>query len=115
MLQVDLRLPPWEKPKSGNFPKRDPFSFLLPLYDAYAGPVRDQTMNDPNLNPILRPLSETPDNILFIVPMIDILVKEQLDFIERLKSELQSSEQTSNRRFETIIFEKGFHGWLERT
>ena len=71
-------------------------------------------MNDSALNPILRPLCETPDNILFIVPMIDILVKEQLEFIARLKSEHQSSGKRSTRRFETIMFEKGFHGWLER-
>ena len=111
--QVDFRLPPWEKPKSGNFPKKDPFAFLLPLYDAYAGPAREQTKDDSRLNPILKPFDETPANILFIIPFIDILVKEQLTMIDRLKSEQEARGEDSSRRFETIIFEKGFHGWLE--
>jgi hypothetical protein len=86
---------------------------LLPLYDAYAGPAREHTKDDPRLNPILKPFEETPTNILFIIPLIDILVKEQLTLIERLKSEQDARGGASSRRFETIIFEKGFHGWLE--
>ena len=70
-------------------------------------------MEDATLNPILKPVKETPENILFVVAQIDILVKEQLTMIERLKSDLEAQDDTSSRRFETIIFEKGFHGWLE--
>ena len=110
---VDLRLPPWEKPKSEHFPKSDPMAFLLPLYDAYAGAKRDETMNDSRLHPILKPFDEVPNNILFIVPLIDILVKEQLAFIERLNHQLAAQSKASSRRFETITFEKAFHGWLE--
>lgn len=111
--QVDLRLPPWEKPKSGDYPKNDPFAFLRPLYDAYAGPPRAHTKDDSRLNPILKPFDEIPANILLIIPLIDILVKEQLTLIERLKNERDARGDASSRRFETIIFEKGFHGWLE--
>lgn len=70
-------------------------------------------MNDPSLNPILKPLGDMPENVLFIVPLIDIVVKEQLQFIERLNSELRNGDGNADRRFETMIFEKGFHGWLE--
>ena len=75
--------------------------------------MREQAINDSRLNPILKPLDETPAQILFIVPLIDILVKEQLTLVERLKSEQDARGNGSSRRFKTMIFEKGFHGWLE--
>ena len=71
-------------------------------------------MEDATLNPILKPLDETPDSVLFVVALIDILVKEQLTMIERLKKDVETQGSASSRRFETIVFEKGFHGWLER-
>ena len=113
-MEIDLRLPPWEKPKPETFPKRDPLAFMLPLYDAYAGPVRRQTTQDSTLNPILKDLTELPENVLLVVPGIDILVHEQLTFIERLQRESSADGPGEQRRFEAIVFEKGFHGWLER-
>jgi hypothetical protein len=50
---------------------------------------------------------------LFIVAGIDILVHEQLTFIERVKSELKELGD-GNRNFEAIVFDRGFHGWLGR-
>jgi hypothetical protein len=111
---VDLRLPPWEKPRPPNFPEKDPSKILLPLYDSYAGPVRSRTVNDSQLNPILADVEKLPQDMLLIIPAIDILVHEQLTFIERVKEDLKKRGEESNRRVEYKIFEKGFHGWLER-
>lgn len=88
---------------------------MLPLYDAYAGPVRERTMTDIKLNPILRELNELPQNVLLIVPGIDICVHEQLTFIERIRNEQEAKDPNEGRRFEAMVFEKGFHGWLEGT
>jgi len=43
-----------------------------------------------------------------VVPALDILVKEQLEFGERLKGEFEGKD----RRVETLYVEKGFHGYL---
>ena len=86
----------------------------MPLFDAYAGPVREQTTDDSTLNPILENIDDIPENVLFVVGGIDILVHEQLTFIERLQRESHSKGQNSERKFEAIVFDKGFHGWLDR-
>lgn len=85
----------------------------MPLFDAYAGPTREQTRDDPRLNPILKDLRDLPEDLLLIVPAIDILVHEQLAFIQRLRQEQRSREVDQERTFEAIVFDKGFHGWLE--
>ena len=86
----------------------------MPLFDAYPSPVREQTMQDARLNPILKSIDDLPENILFIVAAIDIAAHEQLTFIERIKADAESSEGDKHRKFEAMVFEKGFHGWLER-
>ena len=109
-----MRLPPWQKLKPDNFPTKNPLSFLMPLFDAYAGPVRDSKKDDSRLNPILKDIESLPENILLIVPAIDILVHEQLTFIERIRRDLEGADGSHrHRKFEAILFEKGFHGWLE--
>lgn len=112
--QIDFRAPPWEKPKPLNFPTKDPLRFLMPLFDAYAGPVRERTGTDERLNIIFKDIDEIPRNVLFIVAGIDIVAHEALTFIENVKSELQTRNGGGDRRLEAMVFDKGFHGWLER-
>jgi hypothetical protein len=59
----------------------------------------------------LKPLDELPTNVFFIVAGIDIVAHEQLTFIERVKRELEERNDTT-RKFEAMVFDKGFHGWL---
>ena len=86
----------------------------MPLFDAYASPVRQQATSDPRLHPILKDTADLPRDILLIVAGIDILAHEQLAFIERLRGEPHADEASAERKFEAIVFDKGFHGWLER-
>ncbi|THC94931.1 hypothetical protein EYZ11_005570 [Aspergillus tanneri] len=84
---VDLRLPPWEKPKPANFPEKDPLAFILPLMDAYAGPEREKYRENPLLHPILADIESLPRNMLFVGAKIDILLHEQTVFVDRLEKE----------------------------
>jgi acetyl esterase/lipase len=111
---IEMRLSPWQKQIPPNFPKRDPLSFLMPLYDSYPAPARASNMDNPRLSPIIADLDSLPDNILMVVPGIDILVHEQNTFIERLKEDAAKDPRFSGRRFEIEHDEKGFHGYLER-
>ncbi|EAW09977.1 putative lipase/esterase family protein [Aspergillus clavatus NRRL 1] len=120
---VDLRLPPWEKPKPAGIPEKDPLAWLLPLMDAYAGPERLENMGNPLLNPILADIESLPRHMMFVVPKVDILLQEQSVFIERLKEEAAAvnrgmSEQNSKMqsrvyRIESRFDEGQIHGWLE--
>lgn len=117
ILQVDFRIPPWQKPKPENFPEKDPLSWMQPLFDAYAGgseSLQLRRKDDARLSPILKPLDELPENVLLVVAAIDILVHEQLTFIDRLNRDVEANGEGDRRVFESIVFEKGFHGWLER-
>lgn len=107
--QVDLRLPPQLKPKPPNFPTHDPATYLLPLFDAYASPSRAANLTNPRLNPILAAAETLPRDMLFIIPTIDILLHEQLTFVERLKRETEGS----GRRIESRLVEGQWHGWAE--
>lgn len=111
--KIDLRLAPWEKPKSGNFPEKDPMAVLLPLYDSYAGPARQTYMQDARLNPVIKPVEDLPGRILLIVPGIDVLVHEELTFVERVKTELKDAGLEDERSVEAVIFQNAFHGWFE--
>lgn len=120
--QVDLRLPPWEKPRPHGFPKWDPLSFLQPLFDAYAGPRRLQEMHNPLMSPIIADIETLPEDMLFVIPTLDILFEEQITLVERLKQDaamLQRFDQmhrktTPQYNVESMIFENQIHGWLER-
>jgi hypothetical protein len=92
----------------------DPLFFLLPLFDAYAGPVRARNMDNPRLSPTLASLDSLPRNMLFIVPTLDILLDEQLSMVKRLQDEASADPAHSKRRIECITFEKQIHGWAER-
>jgi hypothetical protein len=52
--------------------------------------------------------------MLLIIAGIDILLHEQLMFVERVKRDLAERGQDGKRRVEGKVFENGFHGWLER-
>jgi hypothetical protein len=50
--------------------------------------------------------------MLFIVAGIDILMHEQLNFVERIRKEAEAEGDT-DRSAEARVWDKGFHGWLE--
>ncbi|KAK1826964.1 Alpha/Beta hydrolase protein [Podospora conica] len=117
---VNLQLKPWEKPQGlpppvGSVapkPVKDPMTFLLPLFDSYAGPAREREMRNPRMSPFLWQVEDLPRDMLLVVPTIDILVKEQLEFVVRLKGELEACMEGEDRRVEALYVEKGFHGYL---
>jgi len=84
--------------------------FVMPLFDSYPGPVRGPNIDNPRMNPCVAPLDLLPENILFIIPLFDILAHENLVTFQRLKRELRPS---SDRRIEAETFEGCFHGWIE--
>ncbi|KAF2422434.1 alpha/beta-hydrolase [Tothia fuscella] len=110
---IDLRLPPWQKPKPPSFPKTDPMAALLPLFDSYASSARETNMSNPRLSPILLTIDRLPEDMLLIIAGIDILLHEQLTFIERVKKDYEEAGVSGERTIEGKVFEKGFHGWLE--
>ncbi|KAK6356764.1 hypothetical protein TWF718_001106 [Orbilia javanica] len=106
---VDIRIPPWEKPKPPGFPSSNPIAFLEPVFDSYAGPLRPKHIDDPRLNIILAPASKLPQDILFIIPEVDILLHEETKLVERLKKETEGSD----RRVEAVFYEGELHGFPE--
>ncbi|KAF7180769.1 hypothetical protein CNMCM7691_010060 [Aspergillus felis] len=122
---IDLRLPPWEKPRPAGFPEKDPLAFLQPLMDAYAGPGREKNLTNRLLHPILADIECLPRNMMFVVPKVDILLHEQSVLVERLKEEaaainrgLADQQDSSEARLQPYRIESRFdegqiHGWLE--
>ncbi|GKT44472.1 lipase 2 [Colletotrichum spaethianum] len=84
---VDLRPRPEDKPRPASFPRTDPMSFIQPLYDSYAAPSKAKDMDNPRMSPCLASEETLPENMLLVVAAIDILVQEQLMFVERVKKE----------------------------
>ncbi|KAF2687730.1 alpha/beta-hydrolase [Lentithecium fluviatile CBS 122367] len=109
---VNFRLKPQEKPIPPNFPAKDPLSFLVPLFDAYAGSNRTRDWDNPRLNTFVADKGTLPKDMLFVVAGIDILMHEQLAFLERIKEEMGVEGET-DRRVEARVWDKGFHGWME--
>ena len=75
-------------------------------------------MENPRAHPTLAPLEDLPENILFIVPTIDILLDEQLEMVERLQREAAEENQRQvlpqrTKRIEKLTFDGQWHGWLE--
>jgi hypothetical protein len=73
-------------------------------------------MKNSRLSPIIAELDTLPKDILLVIAAIDILAHEQLTFIERVKGEIEErgGEEKTGRKIVGKVFEKGFHGWLER-
>ncbi|KLJ09117.1 hypothetical protein EMPG_15456 [Blastomyces silverae] len=120
---VDLRIPPWEKPRPPAFPKTDPLAFIAPLFDAYAESARSQRSEDPLLNPILADIRTLPRKMLFIIAGADILLHEVTTFVDRLKKEAvmlnaqrgnnSADTPSGNYEVEGMVFDKMLHGWLD--
>jgi acetyl esterase/lipase len=111
---IDCRIPPINKPVPANFPKRDPIAFMLPLYDSYGLPTRPASLTDPRCNPILAEATKLPRRVLMIIPTIDILLHEQLTFVERVKDDIEKlGREGEGRTMEAMIMDDCFHGWLE--
>lgn len=110
---VNISLPPWGKPAPPVYPTKDPLWPILPLMDAYAESARAQNMENPRLSPFFARLETLPENMLFVIPAIDILLHEQVTFVERLQAELANSADATERRIESLVVEGQIHGWLE--
>ena len=110
--------PPYEKIKPPGFPEFDLLSFISPLFDACAGPVRAKSREDSRLSPIVASLETLPQEILMIIPKSDILLNEQEAFFYRLTNEIEGEEKVQGRvlqrKVEKLEFARGFHGWIER-
>jgi hypothetical protein len=85
----------------------------MPLFDAYARPARAENMENPRFAPILADINKLPNDMLLIIPGIDILAHEQLVFVERVKKDIADRGE-DGRRIVGKLYDKGFHGWLER-
>lgn len=54
-----------------------------------------------------------------VIPEIDILLHEQQCFVQRVQQEIEEENliqgaTATKRSIRSIVFENGFHGWLER-
>ncbi|KAK0719439.1 Alpha/Beta hydrolase protein [Lasiosphaeris hirsuta] len=64
--------------------------------------------------PYFARLEDLPRRMLLVVPKVDILVREQLEFAERLSGEIERDREGryEGRRVEVLFVERGFHGYL---
>jgi acetyl esterase/lipase len=108
---VEMRIRPREKPKPNNFPTIDPLFFLEPLFYCYASPKIKENMENPRLNPVLAKLETLPENILLIIPTMDILLHEQLTLLKRLQEEAANDDRHAKRKIEGKLYEDQLHGW----
>jgi acetyl esterase/lipase len=83
-------------------------AFLEPLWDVYAGAERESNREDARCHPTLARRVDLPRDLLFVCAGMDILLDEQLRFVERLKREGEG-----NGGLEVLVVEKGFHGFVE--
>jgi hypothetical protein len=81
--------------------------------DSYAVSGRINNFNDPRLSPYVAKVETLPTDILMLVPSIDILVHEQLTFVQRIKADAEKDPKQKDRKFEAIVLEGGFHGFFE--
>ncbi|CAO2654397.1 Nn.00g111300.m01.CDS01 [Neocucurbitaria sp. VM-36] len=109
---VDLSIRPEDKPKPPGYPTSDPLSFLMPMYDVYAGTNRGRHAKDARLHPTLMAKEDLPRKMLFVVAGIDILANEQISMVERVRKEVEDSGE-AKRVVEVMFVENGFHGFLE--
>ncbi|KAH7058815.1 putative lipase/esterase family protein [Macrophomina phaseolina] len=114
---VDLRTPAQLKPKPAGMPPGQGrlMKLIFPLLDTYCGRdrgVREASVGDARLHPILARVVDLPERMLFVVPTVDILVHEQLMFVERLRREIDERGE-EQRVVESLIVEGQMHGWVE--
>lgn len=88
---------------------------LFPLFDSYPAAARAANMENPRLSPIVAHIDKLPQDMLLIIAGIDILLHEQLTFVERVKADLEKAGiDEAERKIAWKVYEEGFHGWLER-
>ncbi|KAH8179029.1 alpha/beta hydrolase fold domain-containing protein [Sarocladium implicatum] len=112
---TDQRISPWEKPRTPKMPKSDPTAVLMPLFDAYPAAARKEHMHDPRLSPIVAKPETMPGRMIMVVPVVDILFSEQMEFIERMKKKevVENAASRNDDWLQVIIEDDGFHGYLE--
>jgi acetyl esterase/lipase len=112
---IDLRLSPEQKPRGQGMPPadKDPAAPLMPLFDAYAAPARAKHMDDPRLSPALAARETLPPRILLVVPSMDIVVAEQLDFADRINEEDRRAGWAGEPRVSVQEEKESFHGYME--
>lgn len=115
---VDQRVSPWQKPRPEKMPspKSDPMGFLMPLFDSYPSKARTDHLDDPRLSPVLAKRATMPDRMLMVIPMIDILVAEQMDFVQSMREQHVKSGgncEGEENWLQVVEEEEGFHGYLE--
>jgi hypothetical protein len=66
------------------------------------------------MSPAIASIETLPEHMLLVVPGTDILVHEQLKFVERVKDEIARDPAIAHagRRVEALFVERGFHGYL---
>lgn len=112
---TDQRVSPWQKPRPDMMPKSDPTAVLMPLFDAYPAAARKEHMDDPRLSPILAKRETMPGRMLMVIASVDILVAEQMSFIDRMLETASGDAGSWHQSdwLQVIVEEKGFHGYLE--
>ena len=110
---LDLRSEPGKKPRPTALPKNDPAAPMFPLFDSYATEARKQHFHDPRLSPMIAERYTLPEKILLVVPGLDILVHEQMEFADWKNTE-DMQEGRITPRIEVLYDAKAFHGYLER-
>ena len=89
---------------------------MQPLYDSYAVTTRPASNADPRCNPIIADVEKLPDRVLMVIPPVDILVHEQVTFVERVTGDiatLRTEGKGEGRELEVVMPEGAFHAWLE--
>ncbi|KAK0388176.1 hypothetical protein NLU13_4421 [Sarocladium strictum] len=112
---VDQRVSPWQKPRPDKMPKSDPTAVLMPLFDAYPAAARKDHLDDPRLSPILADRKTLPGRMLMVIAAVDILVAEQMEFVQRMREQHAAEPQSDadGDWLQVIIEDDGFHGYLE--
>ncbi|KAF2008529.1 alpha/beta-hydrolase [Aaosphaeria arxii CBS 175.79] len=104
---LDSRPKTVEREKPPGFPAKDPLDFLYPLFDAYGEFERREggAVEGAALSPMLMRAEDLPARLMVVVAGVDILAKEQLEFVRRVEGEIEECR--------VMVFEKGFHGFME--
>lgn len=93
----------------------------MPLFNSYAALAPPGHKDDPRLHPALAKLETLPRDLLLVIPQIDILLHEQLAFVQRLKAEIEDAEHAGaeraeavkGRRVESVLYKNMFHAGME--
>lgn len=108
---LDALTPPWEKPRPDDMPF-NALSFLEVLFASYPGPDRATTGKSPRMNPGLAPLHTLPKRMLIVMPRLDVLNKEILDFGARVQEECKKTGDTEHSLDIEYVADE-FHGYLD--